>query len=102
MYKVLLLDDAIADINEARFYYNSLVKGLGARFKIDLKKTLGRLANNPQTYGSRFKEFRTANLLIFPFHVHCKIEEAKNTVIIFAVLHAYMDQDFIVKRNVLP
>jgi len=99
MYKVLLLDEAKADIAGTRQYYNSLVQGLGKRFKLDLKKVVGQLQNNPHIFGFRFEEFRTANLQIFPYQVHYRIEENTNTVIVFAVLHGYRNPDFIKIRN---
>lgn len=99
-YKIILLNGAKADIKEARFYYSSLVPGLGKRFKIDLTKIIVQLQNNPQIFGFRFNEFRTAALQIFPYQVHYIIEEGSWTVIIFAVLHAYRDPDFIKTRIV--
>ena len=97
-YKVLLLDGAKTDIKEARAYYNSLVPGLGKRFKIDLIKIILQLQGNPQIFGFRFNAFRTANLQIFPYQVHYRIKEEHSAVIIFAVLHAYKDPDFIKDR----
>lgn len=99
IYKVLLLDEAKADVAEARFYYNSLVSGLGKRFKLDLKKIVSQLQNNPHTFGYRFEEFRTANLQIFPYQVHYRIDEYNHSVIIFAVLHGYRNPDFIKIRK---
>jgi plasmid stabilization system protein ParE len=99
MYKILLLDEAKTDITEARLYYNSLLDGLGKRFKLDLKKMVSRVQNNPHSFGFRFEQFRTANLEIFPYQIHYRIEEENKTIIIFAILHGYRNPPFIKGRN---
>ena len=100
MYKVILMEEAGADIIEARSYYKSLVIGLEKRFKLDLKKIINKLEENPYIFGFRFSEFRTVNLPIFPYQIHYKILEENKTIIIFAVLHAYRDPNFIKSRNI--
>jgi plasmid stabilization system protein ParE len=100
MYKVLFLQEAKEDIIEARGYYKSLVKGLEIRFKLDLIRIIDKLQENPHVYGFRFEEFRTANLTIFPYQIHFKIDESNNAIIVFAVLHAYRNPAFIKSRNV--
>ncbi len=100
MYKIFLLQEAKEDILETRDYYKSLVSGLEKRFKLDLRRVIEKLQDNPYTFGFRFEEFRTANLQIFPYQVHYKIIEENQEVIVFAVLHAYRDPDFIKTRNI--
>lgn len=97
-YKVLFLDEAREDVKEAIYYYRSLIPGLALRFKCDLSNIVSILRNRPKTFGFRFKEFRTANLNIFPYQVHYKIEEENHCVIVFAVLHGYRDPEFVRQR----
>ncbi len=80
-------------------YNRSLVNGLDQRFKLDLRRIIFQLEENPKIFGVRFKKFRTANLNIFPYQVHYQIDEVNNTVVVFAVLHANRDPDFILKRG---
>jgi plasmid stabilization system protein ParE len=97
-YKVLLIEEARIDIKESRKYYKSIYRKLGKRFTADLNQTILKISSNPLIFGFRFEEFRTANLNIFPYQVHYIIEEDNFSVIIFAVLHAYRDPDFIESR----
>ena len=88
------------DIIEARGSYKSLLERLEIRFKLDFTRIIDKLQENPYMYGFRFEEFRTANLSIFPYQIHFKIDYANNTIIVFAVLHAYRNPTFIKSRNV--
>lgn len=97
--KVLILDQAKVDVKEAKHYYKNILSSLSKRFIVDLESTVKRISNNPYTFGKRFKNFRTANLSVFPFQVHYTIDEEKNVVIIFAILHAYRDPNYITIRS---
>lgn len=97
-HKILLLSQTKDDICDAKNYYNKVVPLLGKRFINDLRTTLDIIQRNPFIYGSRIKGFRTANLNIFPYQVHYLIEEASRTVVIFAVLNAHRDPNYISGR----
>ena len=94
-FKILLLPDAKDDVRTAREYYNIIVPLLGKRFIKDLRTTFETIAGNPFIYASRMDGFRTANLIVFPYQVHDVIEDAKKTVVIFAVSHAHRDPGYI-------
>lgn len=100
MYQVLFLNEAKDDILEARTYYKSLLKGLEVRFKLDLSRIINKLQENPHMYGFRLEEFRTANLSIFPYQIHYKIDETNKTIRVFAILHANRNPDLITTRAV--
>lgn len=94
-YKVVILQEAKADIKEAKAYYRSILKILNKRFTEDIKNTVTKIKNNPAAFGFRYDHFRTANLPVFPYQIHFFIDDRNSIVIIFAVLHAFRDPDFI-------
>jgi hypothetical protein len=98
VYKVIILEEAKADIKEARSYYRRVLRTLSTRFFSDVKNTVVEIKSHPFSFGFRFPDFRTANLSVFPYQVHYIIDEANAVLIIFAVLHAYRDPDFILSR----
>ncbi len=98
MYKVIILDEAKDDIAATRSYYRKILNSLSKRFTADVKSAVTEIRTHPFTFGFRFDKFRTANLKIFPYQVHYVIDEENSAIIIFAVLHAYRDPDFIKTR----
>lgn len=97
-YKVIILEEAKADIKEGRSYYRKILKSLSKRFTADVRYTVAEIKNHSFAYGFRSDNFRAANLSVFPYQVHYFISEEDVTVIIFAVLHAYRDPEFIKTR----
>ncbi len=97
-YKVIILEEAKVDIKDARSYYRRVLRTLSTRFFGDVKNTVADIKIHPFSFGFRFASFRTANLSVFPYQVHYIIDEANAVIIIFAVLHAYRDPDFIQSR----
>ena len=94
-HKLLLLSHTKDDIRDAKNYYNTVVPLLGNRFIEDLRTTFDIIQRNPFIYGSRIEGFRTANLKIFPYQVHYLVEDASRPVVIFAVLNAHRDPNYI-------
>lgn len=98
VHKILILPEAKLDILEGRKYYSSILKSLGKRFREDIKSTIAVIKKRPLTFGYRFEFFRTANLGVFPYQVHYLINDEDGSIIIFAVLHAHRNPDFIQSR----
>ena len=97
-HKIFLLSHAKDDIREAKNYYNTVVTFLGTRFINDFRATIYIIATNPFIYSSQIEGFRTANLKIFPYQVHYIIEDTSKNVVIFAVLNAHRDPNYISSR----
>ena len=97
-YKIFIIEGAKLDIKDSRTHYRSIYKSLGKRFTADLKRVVKTISTSPLTFGFRFNDFRTANLNIFPYQLHFMVEEETHSNIIFAVLHAHRDPDFIKSR----
>ncbi len=93
-------DETKIDVKEARTHYQSILRVLSTRFTNDFKNTINKIKLNPFTFGYRFNEFRTANFAVFPYQVHYVIDKNSSTIIIFAVLNAYRNPQFVSSRLV--
>ena len=98
MYKLQLISHPREDVHQAKLYYNHIYPRLGKRFHKDFYNIIENVVGNPFVYGSRIKGFRTANLNIFPYQLYYIVEEATNTIIIIAVLHAHRHPNYIQER----
>jgi len=96
VWHLLISEDAFCDIKDARLYYNSIQKGLGKRFQMELFDTLKKLRSNPYLYGYRYPEFRSASLRIFPYQIHYIVED--KSVLVFAVLFSGRKPSYVVSR----
>ena len=97
-YKIQLLEQAKSDLLEARDYYNTVLPKLGKRFANDFESVIIKVQGNRFSFSSRIEGFRTANLKTFPFQVHYLIEDVKKEVIVFAILHAHRNPQYISSR----
>lgn len=86
IYKVLVSDEAIFDITEASFWYDSQKKRLSKKFQQDIKKGIDYLSKEPKTLQIRYKNVRIYFTKIFPFGIHYVIQE--NTVKVIGVFHS--------------
>lgn len=85
-YALLFTPEAIEEIRHIAEWYNEQQKGLGKRFKTQLKKELDKLKQNPFSRSVRYDDVRFAVTEVFPYAAHYIIDEAAHTIIIQAVL----------------
>jgi plasmid stabilization system protein ParE len=86
-YELVLATDATQDIDEAIEWYEAQKEGLGIKFALSFKESVRFLENNPQMYAKIFEEIRRVLVRGFPYSVYYLIEESKQEVLIFAVIH---------------
>ena len=84
-FQIYLQEEAIIDIQEAYFWYESQLRNLGGEFLEELNAVLEKLKQTPQYFGYSFDEFRDARLKRFPYLIIYKIEG--NKVYINSVRH---------------
>ena len=87
MFRVVILPLAKKDILEAAKWYQTKQPGLGKRFTLEVRNKVSFIERNPMACSKKYDNVRTAVLNTFPFLVHYTIDEAKNVIIISAVLH---------------
>ena len=79
-YQLLFSPRALADIEEARLWYNLQQKGLGKRLISDVKNLIASIKQNPYFASIKFENVRTAACKTFPYAVHYEIDEDENII----------------------
>jgi plasmid stabilization system protein ParE len=96
-----ILDDAEAEIETARQYYNLQAYALGDRFLDDLAQTLNRIAASPNTFPKLetlpdSEPYRRALLKIFQYAVIFEIRATE--IVVMAVAHTSRKPNYWLKR----
>jgi ParE toxin of type II toxin-antitoxin system, parDE len=84
-FQIYFQEEAIIDIQDTYYWYESQLKNLGEEFLDELNAVLEKLKTNPQYFGYSFDEFRDARLKRFPYLIVYKIE--RNKVYINSIKH---------------
>jgi len=79
--------DALHDIQETFEWYELQLKGLGLRYKTQVKKQINSLKKDPYLFSIKYNEIRCKKIEKFPFLLHYQINEILNFVTVFAVFH---------------
>ncbi len=79
--------DAFKDIQKACVWYDLQLKGLGQRYKSQVKKEVDSLKINPYLFSLKYNEIHCRKIEKFPFLIHYKINEELKTVTVYAVFH---------------
>ncbi len=87
LYKLIFSPDVESDVKNAYNYYNSVLKGLGKRFKNELKKQLILLKINPLTNSYRYDSVRLATINHFPYSIHYTINNKQ--IVVHAIICDY-------------
>ena len=88
MHFYLKIDvDALNDIQETFEWYEIQLKGLGIRYKAQVKKQINSLKKDPYLFSIKYNEIRCMKIEKFPFLIHYLINENINVVTVFAVFH---------------
>lgn len=91
-YAIVIEPRAFNDIQDAIFYYNALVVGLGEKFYNELDKCFESLEVSP-FFQFRYKDIRCLPLKKFPYMIHFTVDETKNTVYVHAIINCYQNPD---------
>jgi len=86
-FKIVVSSSALIDVKEAAEWYNSQQKGLGKKFKEDIKLAINSIVLNPFFASVKYENIRTASCKHFPYSIHFEIDEPAKTVRIAAVFH---------------
>ena len=87
-YDVIITGDAENDIEQASDWYENIQFGLGTKFVLSIKKSLQLLLNNPFTFATVYLEIRKVNTKKFPYSIYYQVNENKNLITVFAVIHS--------------
>ncbi|MGP8214999.1 MAG: type II toxin-antitoxin system RelE/ParE family toxin [Bacteroidia bacterium] len=84
-----------ADITNAVDYYKNINPELARQFLFRIREAKSYIALTPLGFQVKYKDVRTLLLKQFPYHIHYLIDDAKQQIIILAIIHAYKNpQDY--------
>jgi plasmid stabilization system protein ParE len=89
MKTVFVESEAEADLAAARDWYDAQRPGLGDEFIDEFMRTVGRIADMPESYRKTYMEARQASINRFPYYVFYLVDE--DMVSIVAVIHQHRD-----------
>ncbi|OOG75374.1 hypothetical protein B0E43_10370 [Algoriphagus sp. A40] len=90
LFNVVISEEAAIDIEDAVYFFENKVIGLGLRFSVELKSHLDTLELNP-FFQVRYKNVRCLPMKNFPFLIHFTINEKENEVNVRAVFHTSLN-----------
>ncbi len=66
-YKLIILEQAVSELEDASLYYNKQVDGLGFEFEEEIVKLLDIIKNNPLLFPIQFAHIHEARSETFSF-----------------------------------
>ena len=85
--KIVILDVARLEFNEAKEFYEIEQTGLGAKFEKEIKNGILRIQQYPQAWPPERKETRRYLVRKFPYKIIYSLQENNIVVLAFAHLH---------------
>ena len=92
LYSVLIEPRALADIQQAIYYYDSKQIGLGKKFASAIDKHISTISKHP-FFQIRYSGVRCLPVKGFPFMIHFIVNERSNQVFIISVFHTSKNPD---------
>ncbi len=91
MFHLVVKHSAREMLNDAYWWYEEQLPGLGERFLNEIEHSFTKLANAPYSYSLLQENYRQLILKRFPYKIVFEVVE-KN-VVIYAVFHSKRDPD---------
>jgi hypothetical protein len=85
-FSISISSAALLDIESAKNYYEEKQKGLGIRFGKTIRNSISSLPKQPY-FQIRYSDIRCKPIPKFPFMIHFSIDETKNRINIYGVIH---------------
>ncbi len=96
-FKIIILEQAIAEITESCLYYNKKLPGLGSDFEEEVFDLIELINDNPSLFPIKFENIHEAVMTRFPFVVNYEVFGKQ--IIVSAVFHAKQHPDKKTKRK---
>ncbi len=94
--KVIFSRYAKSELDDATYYYEYELQGLGKSFRTEIRKAAKRIAVYPKSWAIEKGEIRKCLLHKFPYKLLYSIE--KDHIFIIAVAHQHRKPDYWVER----
>lgn len=91
-FKLLILDEAIDEIQEAIDWYEEQQAGIGKKFYTAINDQVKLLKRTP-FFGIRYDQVRCIKVRRFPYLIHYRVDEATQSITVIGVLHTSLDPD---------
>ncbi|MBK0381966.1 hypothetical protein I5M32_03255 [Pedobacter sp. SD-b] len=85
--KIIFSQNSLLDAKEAKAWYNKQKENLGEKFQSEIKSTVYKISKSHRNYQIRYENIRMANLNVFPFAIHFKVDEKNSTILIISIFH---------------
>ncbi len=85
-FRLVILDEVFAELNEAALYYEERQDSLGLALLEEFESALIRISKNPESFQKKYKNFRQSLLNRFPYLVLFEIDES--SVVIYRFINA--------------
>lgn len=92
--KLIILERAVFEFEEACLYYNNKVSGLGFEFEEEVMVLLELIKDNPLIFPIKFAHIHEAVMKCFPFVINYEVSERQ--IIVSAIFHVKQNP---VKKN---
>jgi len=96
-YKLIILEDAVSELEYACLFYNNKVVGLGLEFEEEVFTLLEFIKQNPLLFPIKFAHIHEAVLKRFPFVINYEISGKQ--IIVSAIFHVKQNPAKKIKRK---
>jgi plasmid stabilization system protein ParE len=97
--KVTFLKVAEAEFDDAVVYYETEQPGLGARFRLEVSRSLKRIIDFPSSYQSFGARTRRCLIARFPYGIIYKYDPESAEILVVAVAHLHRRPKYWVGRE---
>ena len=95
--KLIILEPAVLELEDACLYYNEKVSGLGLEFEEEVGALLELIKNNPLLFPIKFAHIHEAVMKRFPFVIN--YEMSGKQIIVSAIFHVKQNPVKKIKRK---
>ncbi|KQU81528.1 MULTISPECIES: type II toxin-antitoxin system RelE/ParE family toxin [unclassified Rhizobacter] len=96
MRRLILTSKALADIREARRWYERQRKGLGEAFEQSVDDVLQSIRQRPQSYAETAPSFRRALVPRYPYRILFSVDQ--DTIVVVLLVHTARDPEVALSR----
>ncbi len=87
---------AVREMNDAIAYYELQYSGLGAAFKVEIKKAISRIIKYPKAWPTVDEDIRKYILHKYPYNIYYSLE--KDHLYIIAIAHQHRKPTYWIDR----
>ncbi|WP_300463385.1 type II toxin-antitoxin system RelE/ParE family toxin [Desulfobacula sp.] len=95
--KVIILQQAFDELNDAIEYYEEQQNGLGLKLKEEVDHYVRWISHNSNVPKIQSNGYRKVNLKVFPYYIAYTIKD--DAIWILAIAHGYRKPQYWIKRK---